>query len=276
MKAIEEIIRDKYAQLPTQERKLADFILDRPSDLAIFNSAELARLCGVSKATVSRMFKRLGYSSFKEGRVESRRQRQQGVPVVEGKASKRTYAPHFEREINNLKLLQASLSEDSMSEMAEALAAARLIKVVGFRNSYPIALHIRQQLIQVRAGVDLAPLPGQTLAEELEGLGADDMVIFIAFRRRPKLFDKALNHMIQRKIPVLLITDASLRKIADRVKWWVECPLESVSGFDGYSAAMSFATLICNTLLHQMAVTGQSRILSISDAYREMNELDFI
>ncbi|WP_405418360.1 MurR/RpiR family transcriptional regulator [Marinobacter flavimaris] len=276
MTAIEDIIRDKYSQLTPQERKLAEFILDRPNDLATFNSAELAHHCGVSKATVSRMFKRLGFSSFREGRLESRRQRQQGVPVVEGLPSKRSFAPHFEREINNLKILQASLSEDKMSAIAEELAEARLIKVVGFRNSYPIALHIRQQLIQVRTGVDLAPQPGQTLAEELEGLGPGDMVIFVAFRRRPKVFDKALKHMLQRNLPVLLISDASLRKTASQVQWWVECPLDSISGFDDYSAAMSFSTLICNTLLHRMADSGQSRILSISDAYREMNELDFI
>ncbi|WP_428036206.1 MurR/RpiR family transcriptional regulator [Amphritea sp.] len=275
MGIIDETIRDKYAELTPQERKLADFMLDRPNDLAMFNSAELARLCGVSKATVSRMFKRLGFSSFKEGQMESRRQRQLGVPVVDSDSSIRTYAPHFEREIRNLQMLAQSLSEEQVQPVIEAMASARSVKVIGFRNSYPVALHIRQQLLQIRPCVDLAPLPGQTLAEELEGLGGDDLVIFIAFRRRPKIFEEVLKLVLQKNIPVLLIGDASLRKVAAKATWWLECPLESVSGFDAYSSAMSLATLLCNSLLHHIAVSGQARSLSISDSYRNLNELDF-
>lgn len=275
MGIIDETIRKKYAQLTPQERRLADFMLDRPNDLAMFNSAELARLCGVSKATVSRMFKRLGFASFKEGQMESRRQRQLGVPVVDSDSSTRTYAPHFEREIRNLQMLAQSLSEGQMQPIIEAMASARCIKVIGFRNSYPVALHVRQQLVQIRPFVDLAPLPGQTLAEELEGVGVDDLVIFFAFRRRPKVFEEALNLALKKGIPVLLIGDSSLRAMADQATWWLECPLESVSGFDAYSSAMSLATLICNSLLHHIAVSGQERSLSISENYRNLNELDF-
>lgn len=275
MGIIDETIRDKYTQLTPQERKLADFMLDRPNDLAMFNSAELARLCGVSKATVSRMFKRLGFASFKEGQIESRRQRQLGVPVLDKNSTVRTYEPHFEREIRNLQILAQSLTEEQVQPIIGALASARCIKVIGFRNSYPVALHIRQQLLQIRPGVDLAPLPGQTLAEELEGLGSDDLVVFIAFRRRPNVFESALKLVLDKNIPLLLIGDSSLRKVTDRVTWWLECPLESVSGFDAYSSAMSLATLLCNSLLHHIAGSGQARSLSISENYRNLNELDF-
>jgi DNA-binding MurR/RpiR family transcriptional regulator len=278
MTTIEDRIRTQYSQLSPQERKLADFILNNPTDLAIFNSAELARICKTSKATVSRLFKRLGFASFKEGKDTLRQQRQLGVPVLEeaGNVQQRDYTPHFEQEIKNLQLLQQSLSKETLNGMVEGLDSARTIKVIGFRNSYPVALHIRQQLIQMRPNVDIAPMPGQTLGEELQGLDENDVVIFIAFRRRPKMYERILKLLFQSKTPVLLIADPSLRRFAKKAAWWVECPIESVSGFNTYSAAMSFATLLCNSVLHHRASSGQQRIMQISELYTELDEIDYL
>jgi DNA-binding MurR/RpiR family transcriptional regulator len=278
MTTIEDRIREHYTQLTPQERKLADFILNNPTDLAIFNSAELARICNTSKATVSRLFKRLGFASFKEGKDTLRQQRQLGVPIIEdgSKPQERDYTPHFEQEIQNLKLLQQSLNRDTLNAMVEKIDSARSVKVIGFRNSYPIALHIRQQLIQMRPGVEIAPMPGQTLGEELQGLDERDVVIFIAFRRRPKMYERILKLLFQNNASVLLIADPSLRRFSKKVSWWVECPIDSVSGFNTYSAAMSFATLLCNSVLHHRASAGQARIMEISDLYTELDEIDYL
>lgn len=47
-------------ELPATERRLAEFVLDFPGDLASYTGAELAELASVSKATVSRFVRRLG------------------------------------------------------------------------------------------------------------------------------------------------------------------------------------------------------------------------
>lgn len=63
MKQLDERLRSHYPQLSPQEQRIADFVFDHFDDLISYNSAELARLSGVSKATVSRLFKRLGYEN---------------------------------------------------------------------------------------------------------------------------------------------------------------------------------------------------------------------
>ncbi len=59
MKQIDERLRGHYTQLTPQEQRVADFIFAHFDDLISYNSAELARLSGVSKATVSRLFNAL-------------------------------------------------------------------------------------------------------------------------------------------------------------------------------------------------------------------------
>ena len=274
MNQIDQRLRSEYAQMPPQERRLADFIMDHPEDLPLFNSAELARLCGVSKATVSRLFKRLGFNSFREGRQMFRQLRQQGVPIAaSGLAGGSLLERHLERELGNLQRLYSQLDPAQLTEIVEALGAARHVLVVGFRNSYPVALHLRQQLCQVREQVRVAPLPGQSLGEELAGLGGGDLVILCGFRRRPHHFPAILQTLQLQQVPVLLLADGSARRLAPQAKWWLECSLDSLSAFDCYSGAMSLVNLIANLLLHQQLASGRSRIAQINQCYEQLDEL---
>jgi DNA-binding MurR/RpiR family transcriptional regulator len=65
MEQLDERLKAQYASLSPQEQRVADFIFDHFDDLISYNSAELAQLSGVSKATVSRLFKRLGYENIR-------------------------------------------------------------------------------------------------------------------------------------------------------------------------------------------------------------------
>mgnify|MGYP000644387573 CR=1 FL=1 len=81
MQQLDERLKGQYASLSPQEQRVADFIFDHFDDLISYNSAELAQLSGVSKATVSRLFKRLGYDKYKDMRDELRTLRQSGLQI---------------------------------------------------------------------------------------------------------------------------------------------------------------------------------------------------
>jgi DNA-binding MurR/RpiR family transcriptional regulator len=65
MQQLDERLKGQYASLSPQEQRVADFIFDHFDDLISYNSAELAQLSGVSKATVSRLFKRLAMTNIR-------------------------------------------------------------------------------------------------------------------------------------------------------------------------------------------------------------------
>lgn len=273
---IDQKLRAQYDQLTPRERLLADFILSHPEDLALFNTAELARICSVSKATVSRLFKRLGFSSFREGREMARRLRQQGVPVTAGAEGEVAFDQHLQQEQYNLQQLFAALNQADVDDLVEHLAKAGRVTVIGFRNSYPVALHMRQQLLQIRADVQLAPHPGQMLGEELVSLTDQDLVILFGFRRRPRNFTPLLDHLESKGIPLVLVGDTTLAAHKHQARWWFECPLDSRSAFDSYASAMCLVTLLVNRLLHLQLITGRERIARISHEYTALNELDML
>ena len=169
MQQLDTRLRECYNELSPQEQRVASFIMDHFDDLMSYNSAELARLSGVSKATVSRLFKRLGYDRFKEMRDEVRTLRQSGMPLTENRDAVQgntLLARHYKQEMANLTQWVNALDAVQFADVVQALGAAQRVFILGLRNSAPVALHLRQQLMQIRGQVSLMPQPGQTLAEE--------------------------------------------------------------------------------------------------------------
>lgn len=277
MKQIDERLRDHYAELTPQEQRVADFIFASIDDLMSYNSAELARLSGVSKATVSRLFKRLGYPSYRDMRDEMRTLRQSGMPLTDSRDAVQgntLLSRHYKQEMANLTQWINQIDGTQFGALIAALNQARQVRLLGFRNSYPVALHLRQQLIQVRTGVMIMPQPGQTLAEELVDLTAQDVVIFVAFRRRPRMAKAILMQLQSLGVPVLLICEPQAQTLIPLATWHLAAPLDSVSAFDSYSSAMSLANLLSNALLHDMLASGRQRIHQISDLYNDLDELE--
>jgi DNA-binding MurR/RpiR family transcriptional regulator len=270
-------IDGRYGELSPQEQRAADFILDHMSDLAVYNASELARLSGVSKATVSRLFRRLGFQDSAEVRDHARALRSLGAPLGGPGASAGTpsrLAAHAEAELDNLRRLLLTLEYGRLDAAARLLQSAQNVVIVGLRNSYPLALHLRQQLVQARDHVRLAPLPGQSLGEELAGLGPRDVVVLMGFRRRVAGFGDLVAAIRRRDVPLVLIADSSARKYSDQATHWLECPVDSVSAFDSYATAMSLVNLLATGAMGAQVRESRTRIATITSVYEDLEELE--
>ena len=270
-------IDGRYGELSPQEQRAADFILDHMSDLAVYNASELARLSGVSKATVSRLFRRLGFQDSAEVRDHARALRSLGAPLGGPGASAGTpsrLAAHAEAEHDNLRRLLLTLEDGRLDAAARLVQSAQNVVIVGLRNSYPLALHLRQQLVQARDNVRLAPLPGQSLGEELAGLGPRDVVVLMGFRRRVSGFGEIVAAIRRREVPLVLVADSSARKYSDQATHWLECPVDSVSAFDSYATAMSLVNLLATGAMGAQVRESRTRIAAITSVYEDLEELE--
>ncbi|MFK3663078.1 MurR/RpiR family transcriptional regulator [Scandinavium sp. NPDC088450] len=277
MQQLDERLRACYTELSPQEQRVASFIMDHFDDLVSYNSAELARLSGVSKATVSRLFRHLGYERFKDMRDELRTLRQSGMPLTgdrDAVQGNTLLARHYKQEMANLTQWVNALNADQFAEVITAMQTAKRIVIVGLRNSAPVALHLRQQLLQSRGNVSLMPQPGQTLAEELVDLGEQDLVIVVAFRRRPRVIRPLLEALQNQQVPVVVLSEPQATGLKTRCRWHIAAPLDSVSAFDSYSSAMSLVNLLANALLHNTLSEGRQRIHRIADLYQSLDELE--
>lgn len=277
MKQLDERLRSHYPQLSPQEQRVADFAFDHFDDLISYNSAELARLSGVSKATVSRLFRRLGYEKYRDMRDELRTLRQSGMPLTDHRDAVQgntLLARHYKQEMANLTQWVNSMDTAQFGEVVQQLATGKRIFIIGMRNAYPVALHLRQQLLQARGGIHLLPQPGQTLSEELVEVTPEDMVVVMAFRRRPRIIKPLLQQLQCDNIPTLVICEPQAQAVIALARWQLCAPLDSVSAFDSYASANSLINLLANAVLHELLSEGRQRIHHIADLYGHLDELE--
>lgn len=277
MQQLDERLKGQYASLSPQEQRVADFIFDHFDDLISYNSAELAQLSGVSKATVSRLFKRLGYDKYRDMRDELRTLRQSGMPLTDQRDAVQgntLLTRHYKQEMANLTQWVNALDARQFAEALTAMVAARRIVVVGMRNAYPAALHLRQQLLQARGQVLVLPQPGQSLSEELVDLTADDLVVMMAFRRRPRIVRPLLQQLQRDGVPVLLMCEPQAHSLFPLSRWQLCAPLDSVSAYDSYASVNSLINLLANAFLHETLDSGRPRIHDIATLYQQLDELE--
>jgi DNA-binding MurR/RpiR family transcriptional regulator len=265
-----ERLAASFADLSPQERRAAEFMRDHLADLAVYNATEVAHLSGVSKATVSRLYRRLGFEGAEEVRDHVRALRAGGTPLARDVPPQ--LADHLQQENSNLRSV---LADSDISATAVTLSRAERVVVIGFRNSYPVALHLRQQLAQARDAVTLAPVPGQTIGEETASLTANDVVVLVGFRRRPQHFGKLREALVEGPATVVFFGDESGGRGDAGADHTLLCPVDSVTAFDSYAAAFSVVSLLAAGVLAENLREGRSRIARIGETYRELNELEF-
>jgi len=266
---IDERIASCHARLSPQERRAADTLLEHLDDLATYRAAELADLAGVSKATMSRLFRSLGFAGFDEVRDHLRSLRTAGEPRrVEEPPD---LAAHVEAEAD---AVRRALEQPGITPAVEHLAEAGRVLVAGWRNSHPVALHLRQQLVHARSAVALAPQPGQTVGEELADLGRGDVVVAIGFRRRPAGFGEFVAAAARTGATVIVVADPTGAVHLARADVPLECPVQGGLAFDSYAAAMSLVGVLADGVLFARGRTARDRVSAIGSTYDRLSEVE--
>lgn len=266
---IDERIAERHDDLSPQERRAAATLLDHLDDLGTYRAAELADLAGVSRATMSRLFRSLGFASFDEVRDHLRQLRTAGEPRrVEGEVDLESLADGERAAIAK------ALQHPRIPEVVGLIAMADRVLVVGWRNSRPVALHLRAQLAQARADVYLAPQPGQMIGEDLVGLGQQDVVVMVGFRRRPRGFVTFLDEARRTGAAVVLIADATALPHASHANVWLECPVHHALAFDSYAAPMALVSVLADGVLTTLGRSGSARVRTITDSYERTGEVE--
>lgn len=276
-----QTIQDQYDKLPTGERKFADVLLDVRGELAAYSATELAERAGVSKATATRLVRRLGFEDYQQMRQRVRASRQSGSPLAAFPPSpspgligqRGDFAAHLDHDVACLTHTLEGISADLVRKAVELFARADRVWVVGFRNSYALALYARELLVQVKGDVRLLPAPGQTVAEELSVLSERDAMLIVAFRRRPPVLAKIIRASEQAAARVVLIGDPSLSGYSRAAEITLRCFSSGSSLFDSYVAPMSLINYLCSGVATALGQSAQTRLRRAEQLYEKFNEL---
>lgn len=269
--SLSQRVHRHYPLLPTQERAVADLVLEAPGDIALWSASDLAARAETSVATVSRLFQRLGYEGYESARRAARAARASGSPLY---LAQHSPARAGEADIAAVETTLSFINPLTLTEVAARLARARRVRVLGFRNSLFLADYLDAVLANYRPGVGPLVSPSQTLAEGLADLAPGDVVVAVGFRRRPAAFRAHVEAAAATGADVVLIADRSIRQTPASARWTLLCAIETSDGLDTYAGAFALARRIAGETSRQLGATGRRRLETIEALHETVGDLE--
>lgn len=277
--SIEARILDVLDSLTGSERRLADVILEEVANLSSFTAGELAERAGVSNATAARFFQRLGYDSFADMRRKVRQVQDWGSPLYELTGiGERRLAPgdfglHVALDLQNLTRTAELLLPSDLEVAVKALVQAKTVWVVGFRNSYALATYARALLSNLRPSVNLLPIAGMTMGEELASLGPQDAMLVLGFRRRPLILREIMQTGKDRGAQMVLVADLTAARTASLATVTLRCHNRGHSFFDSYAAPISVINYLCAAVGLGLGDSAVARLEEIETLHEKFDPL---
>src|SRR5258706_839077 len=209
------------------QKRLGRYLQNDSSALLLSNVSDLADVVGVSKATVVRFAKSLGYKGFPEFKRDIQREMRRRLRAAS--RMEQTFA-----EIGNdgnifakliqrdIALLQDTLQAASLPDFhraVEIIWRARKVYIIGLNASMALAYLLHFRLVRVKKEAQWIFLTGGTsLVEQLAFMEKEDALIAIDFVNVPREVQTALHHAKKVGAPILGITDfpsSAIAKTAD-------------------------------------------------------------
>lgn len=274
---LEKRIMQAYESLTIAERKLADVMRRRQSNISSYTAEELANEAGVSKATGARLIKMLGYRSFPEAKRLMRREPYWGSPLAVGAPAHVNHdeirANVLRNDVANLRYTLEACDNVQLSQVVQCLADAPRIWVGGLRNGDGVAYTMGHYLTLLRHNVHRLDFETGALSFAMSHIAPGDVVFLASFRRQPKRLVKILEVLHGLQAKVILLTDNSSRQERGSVLHTLYVWNFSDSPFNSFTAANALAHLIASTLHAHLGDAAQRRFAQMEAITQSFDEV---
>ncbi|WP_348641067.1 MurR/RpiR family transcriptional regulator [Martelella sp. HB161492] len=234
-----------YATLTPAEKRLADILLQFQMDLPSYTAGELAEKAHVSKATAARLIRTLGYKTYPDAKRQIRQDQHWGSPRA-GQADpgtpslgKPSIATTVQMDLDNIRSTAEGLPAKTLEDASQAIVAARRVWIMGLRSGYGLAHQAAHYFSLMKSDVHMILTGGASYSHEFASVSKGDVLLVIAFRRRPRLLPTILKEARAAGATTILITDLSAAASAKAAEHVLRCRCQSPSPFNSFAAALT-------------------------------------
>jgi DNA-binding MurR/RpiR family transcriptional regulator len=273
-------ILETYDDLTRRERRLADLLLENPDLLVLKSATEISAQIGVSKATMARFIRRLGYPSFKtaqktarDGTQNGRRPAPAGAAPASRGGGRGVLAEHLASDMQNLVRSVEALRSDELGQAIQWLARADKLWVVGFGDNYPLAHFARALLIRIRADIRMIPIGGFSVPEEFASIQDSDVMLALGVGRKTRSLRAIMRSAVHAGAKVVYLTDQASRGGLDVAHVTLRCRTRGVALFESVVAPVSLITYLCSGIALTIGETAIDRLRFIENIHDEWGDL---
>ena len=217
MAEVYQRVAEKLPNMSKAQEKIAKYILSHPNSTPFLTVEKLAKLSGVSIATVTRFVIFLGYSGYPEFLKDTQQSMQQQVNNseriklgVEKNFSKdKSIYEIFEEDVNNIKTTVESLNVFEIKKCVNLLLNAKRIYIVAKRSSAALAVFLKYYLDLMFNNVIIVENIEQ-MPKQINKDCGEDVIIGISFDKYSRSTVEIFSHLKRKGATTNAITDNML------------------------------------------------------------------
>ncbi len=244
----------RLGSLSKKRRQLIRPIQEHPREYVLLPIRDVARKLGTDPATVLRIVRGLGFSSFRDFKTYLHDLSIASATSLEGMrshadADSRSHGlKALEQDIRNLHALRNTLDMKKVGALAKRIHEARRILVLGGDLAISLVHFLEYRLTGLGFAVSSAITPGHS-TNAARHCRKNDLVFAISFRRGLRQTVEALQEARANGAYCVGITDTFISPIA---RFSDECFLVPVEAHlsNSYAAPMSFMNVLLTVCAH--------------------------
>ncbi len=274
-----QVLEEKMEDFTLAQRKVADYVLKNPAEVAFLTTEQLASNIGVSVASIMRLAYAVGYSGYAQFQKDLQEMlRKQVAPPnrLEENIKKidknKLLIACAEIQIANINKTVTFLTDEAIDKALSLVFNAKRLYVIGVRGSHTIAHYLYEGMN--RLGVDcqlLIPDTGR-LQSVLAKMSTDDLVIAISLPRYARRTLEIVRVAKSKGAKLLSITDGYSSPLALVSDAFLPCAFESAGFHNSEIGALFVADfLVTSVAVKDMNLAKQhleeiERVISSIDA----------
>nr|WP_272899166.1 MurR/RpiR family transcriptional regulator [Caldalkalibacillus salinus] len=261
----------------TQE-KIATYILHQPESIPFCTVGKLAKLTGVSEASVVRFATFLGYKGYSDLQQDLHRKAQKQLTTVERlQLAENVYEPAekaiyeiFDDDIRNIQRMAETLNPKDFHQAIELIVSAKRIFIIANRSATAMGQFLEFYLDMMLENTELIRNPNG-ISEKLFRLDEQDLVIGLSFSRYTQSSINAVAFARDRGTPVVAITDHILSPLVPLANVALTSPSEMPSFIDSFVAPLSLINSLIVAVGREKRAQIESHLLELEHVWDRFN-----
>ncbi|MFA1712655.1 MurR/RpiR family transcriptional regulator [Peribacillus frigoritolerans] len=271
-------LKNKISELTETQRRVADYIIKNPVDVAFLTVDQLAGIVGTSTTTIMRLTFSLnysGYTEFQKGLQELLRNR--AAPQIRLEANLKglnesdLWIRSAESQLNNIQSTVEMISTESLNKTVEMIVSAERIFCTSVRSGLPVAQHLTFGLNRLLGNCELIVADLSDWVDKGINFTSKDLVIATSFPRYARRIVEFAMAAKDNKAQIISITDSyssPLVKYSDLV---LPCNSSSIAFHNSPIASMLVADYLVSAIAINYPEKTKNRLDEINSILTKMN-----
>lgn len=248
-------LQQKIGELTETQRRVADYIIKHPLDVAFLTIDQLAGVVKTSTTTIMRLTFNLGYSGyteFQKGLQEILRN--QAAPQTRFEANIKAmeeddlWSRYAESQISNIQNTIDMISHEALEETLKMIMSANRIICTSVRSGLPVAQYLTHGLNRLFGNTSLVVADTSDWVDSVVNMDENDLVIAISFPRYARRIIDFVRTAKKNGVKIISLTDSYSSPLASISDLVLACNSSSIAFHNSAVSSMFVADYIVSAL----------------------------